>query len=86
MFRKMKSQEERNRSQLAVGLFLEKGHENTKLTASLQKQNASAPLDNLFLAELMFSLVLNQETKEFTATFGKRFLNKIFQNQLASDF
>lgn len=86
MFRKMRSQEKRNRSQLAVGLFLDKEHENTKLIGNLQKQNVSAPSDNLFLAELMFSLVQNQETKEFTATFGKRFLNKIFQNQLVSDF
>lgn len=86
MFRKMKSQEERNRSQLAVGLFLDKGHENTKLSGNHQKQNASAPSVNLFLTELMFPLVLNQETKKFTTTFGKRFLNKIFQNQLASDF
>lgn len=59
MFRKMRGQEEKNRSHQLAGLFLGKGHENTRLTGKLQDANISALLNKLFLAELMFSLVLN---------------------------
>lgn len=67
-------------------MFLGKRHENIRLTGKFQDANISALLDKLFLAELMFSLVLNKESEQFIDPFGKHFLNKISQSQLVSHF